>query len=333
MPLAYAGPARRHGRRAPGRAHAPSASSTSAISVRRRSPARARSAFLNACLTAICTGSAPGFAQYTLCCTETGGVVDDLIAYVYGDDDVFLVPNAANTAEVARLLAEAAPDGVDGAQPAPGVRRARRAGPAARRGCWPSWGCLPTTPTCRTCGAEWQGEAGRRLPFRLHRRARLRAAAAVGCAPASCGTRSSLPARCRAVSVRATRCGPRWAIRCTARTWPRHQPRRGPPRLGGRLEQAGVLGTRGSAGRAGRTRPGCCGGCGMSQRHRPARAWACQDGRPRSHQRHRDERNLQPHASEPASRWPCSAGVEQGDEVNVDVRGRRSRRPWSRRRS
>jgi len=56
---------------------------------------------------------APGKAQYTLCCDDaTGGVVDDLIAYLHGDDHVFLIPNAANTAEVVRRLAEAAPAGV-----------------------------------------------------------------------------------------------------------------------------------------------------------------------------------------------------------------------------
>ena len=55
----------------------------------------------------------PGQAQYTLCCDETtGGVVDDLIAYFHNDEHVLLVPNAANTAEVVRRLAEAAPDGV-----------------------------------------------------------------------------------------------------------------------------------------------------------------------------------------------------------------------------
>jgi len=56
---------------------------------------------------------APGKAQYTLCCDDaTGGIVDDLIAYLHGDDHVFLIPNAANTAEVVRRLAEAAPAGV-----------------------------------------------------------------------------------------------------------------------------------------------------------------------------------------------------------------------------
>jgi aminomethyltransferase len=55
----------------------------------------------------------PGKAQYTLCCDEaSGGVVDDLIAYLHGADRVLLVPNAANTAEVVRRLAAAAPSGV-----------------------------------------------------------------------------------------------------------------------------------------------------------------------------------------------------------------------------
>jgi aminomethyltransferase len=53
-------------------------------------------------------------AQYTLCADDaSGGVVDDLIVYLRGDDDVFLVPNAANTAEVVGRLAAAASDGVE----------------------------------------------------------------------------------------------------------------------------------------------------------------------------------------------------------------------------
>ena len=67
-------------------------------------------------------------AQYTLCADDaSGGVVDDLIVYLRGDDDVFLVPNAANTAEVVRRLAAAAPDGRRGTQPAPRFRRPRSA--------------------------------------------------------------------------------------------------------------------------------------------------------------------------------------------------------------
>jgi len=69
-------------------------------------------AFVNACLTNDLGRIAPSKAQYTLCCDPSGGVVDDLIAYLRSDDDVFLIPNAANTAEVVRRLAAAAPAGV-----------------------------------------------------------------------------------------------------------------------------------------------------------------------------------------------------------------------------
>ncbi|RZU52839.1 aminomethyltransferase [Krasilnikovia cinnamomea] len=68
--------------------------------------------FVNSCLTNDLDRIAAGKAQYTMCCDDNGGVVDDLIAYLYGPDDVFLVPNAANTAEVVRRLAAAAPAGI-----------------------------------------------------------------------------------------------------------------------------------------------------------------------------------------------------------------------------
>jgi aminomethyltransferase len=69
--------------------------------------------FVNACLSNDLGRIEAGKAQYTLCCDESGGVVDDLIAYLVSMDEVFLVPNAANTAEVVRRLTAAAPDGVD----------------------------------------------------------------------------------------------------------------------------------------------------------------------------------------------------------------------------
>jgi aminomethyltransferase len=69
--------------------------------------------FVNSCLSNDLGRIAPGQAQYTLCCDDaTGGVVDDLIAYLIGPDEVFLIPNAANTAEVVRRLAAAAPEGI-----------------------------------------------------------------------------------------------------------------------------------------------------------------------------------------------------------------------------
>jgi aminomethyltransferase len=74
-------------------------------------------AFVDSCLTNDLSRIGPGQAQYTLCClpdgeAQAGGVVDDLIVYLHGPDDVLLVPNAANAAEVLRRLREAAPEGV-----------------------------------------------------------------------------------------------------------------------------------------------------------------------------------------------------------------------------
>ncbi len=69
-------------------------------------------AFVNSCLTNDLRRIAPGKAQYALCCRRDGGVVDDLIAYLRSADEVFLVPNAANTTEVVRLLTQAAPEDV-----------------------------------------------------------------------------------------------------------------------------------------------------------------------------------------------------------------------------
>lgn len=69
-------------------------------------------ALVNSCFTAELAKIGPGQAQYTLCCAEDGGVLDDLIAYLVSPEEVFCVPNAANAAHVARLLAAAAPPGV-----------------------------------------------------------------------------------------------------------------------------------------------------------------------------------------------------------------------------
>jgi glycine cleavage system T protein (aminomethyltransferase) len=68
--------------------------------------------FVNRCLTADLGKIGPGQAQYTLICNPDGGVVDDMIAYLKSPDEVFLIPNAANCAQVVALLAEAAPSGI-----------------------------------------------------------------------------------------------------------------------------------------------------------------------------------------------------------------------------
>ena len=68
--------------------------------------------FVNARLSNDLRRVGVGQAQYTLCLDPgTGGVVDDLIAYVRSEQEVFLIPNAANTSEVvSRLAAEAGGD-------------------------------------------------------------------------------------------------------------------------------------------------------------------------------------------------------------------------------
>ena len=68
--------------------------------------------FVNRCFTNDLARIGPGQAQYTMCCNASGGVVDDLIQYLRADDEVFLIPNAANNAEVVALLSQAAPEGI-----------------------------------------------------------------------------------------------------------------------------------------------------------------------------------------------------------------------------
>jgi len=69
--------------------------------------------YLNTRLTNDLRKIGPGQAQYTLLCDTSGGTVDDMIAYLRGDDEVFLIPNAANTTEVVRRLSEGAPDDIE----------------------------------------------------------------------------------------------------------------------------------------------------------------------------------------------------------------------------
>jgi len=53
-----------------------------------------------------------GQAQYTLSLDADGGIVDDLIVYRVAEDDLVLVPNAANAAAVVAALLAGLPDGV-----------------------------------------------------------------------------------------------------------------------------------------------------------------------------------------------------------------------------
>ena len=70
-------------------------------------------AFLNGVLANDLGRIDVGQAQYSLLCDGSGGVIDDLIVYRLSDDEVFIVPNAANAARVVEALREAAPSDIE----------------------------------------------------------------------------------------------------------------------------------------------------------------------------------------------------------------------------
>ena len=70
-------------------------------------------AFIDSAVTNDLSKINPGQAQYTMLCDEkSGGVIDDLIVYLRSDEEILLVPNAANNAEVVSRLQGRAPSGV-----------------------------------------------------------------------------------------------------------------------------------------------------------------------------------------------------------------------------
>ena len=54
----------------------------------------------------------PGQAQYSMLCNDAGGIVDDLIVYLVGRNEVRIIPNASNASTVADVLKAAAPAGI-----------------------------------------------------------------------------------------------------------------------------------------------------------------------------------------------------------------------------
>lgn len=69
--------------------------------------------FLNSVFTNDLNRITDGQAQYTLHCTSSGGVIDDLIVYRNSPTDLFLIPNAANTSAVVSALIEIAPENIE----------------------------------------------------------------------------------------------------------------------------------------------------------------------------------------------------------------------------
>lgn len=62
-------------------------------------------AFLNQIVTNDLDAIQSSQAQYTLLLDETGGVIDDMIAYRVSDQEIFLIPNASNSSRVFEVIA------------------------------------------------------------------------------------------------------------------------------------------------------------------------------------------------------------------------------------
>ena len=68
--------------------------------------------WLNSIITNDLNKILPGQAQYSMLCTENGGVIDDLIVYLKSDDAILIIPNAANSADVFATLNDKLPQGI-----------------------------------------------------------------------------------------------------------------------------------------------------------------------------------------------------------------------------
>ena len=284
-------------------------------------------AYVNATLSNDLGKIAPGKAQYTLCCDDaTGGIVDDLIAYLHDDERVFLIPNAANTAEVVRRLAESAPAGVVVESQHDVVRRARRPGHPLRRGAREARAARrPRLHVVRRGVVRRQ--LGRRVPHRLHRRAGLRAGRAQRGRRRAVGRaarrRGRSTACCRAASAPATRSAPRWATRCTART---SASTSRPTRRGSAGRSAGRRTRSGAATCCSRrrrpVRRACCAGWSPPAGASRGRACACCSS-PTYRSGQVTSGTFSPSLRKGVGLALIAAQVTDGAEVSVDVRGRR----------
>ena len=282
--------------------------------------------FVNACLTNDLGRIQPGQAQYTLCCDESGGVVDDLIAYLTVRRRRLPHPQRRQHRRGRAPPAGRRARGHRGHRPAPastaciavqgprsdevlaGARAAHRARlHVVRRG-------------------RLAGPPGHRVPHRLHRRARLRAGAALGRRAGPVGRAGRGRRAVRRAALRARR--PRHPAHrdglpvARQRPQPRHHARAGPRGLGRRLEEGRLLGP------ATRSWP-----------RRPAGArrtsWgllATGRGIPRAHCQVKDAHGeplgevtsgtFSPTLKQGIALALLAPGVAEGDEVVIDVRGR-----------
>ena len=70
-------------------------------------------AFVNTMVTNDLDRIGSGQAQYNLFCNAEGGVIDDLIVYEFSADDIFIIPNASNCAQVAADFITNSPSGIE----------------------------------------------------------------------------------------------------------------------------------------------------------------------------------------------------------------------------
>ena len=287
------------------------ASSTSATSARRSSAAPAPRRSSTRTLTNDLGRIGPGQAQYTLCCDDaTGGVVDDLIAYLR-DDDARLPGPQRRQHRRGR-----APAGRPRRRTASTVTDQHRdyavlavQGPQSdevleRVGLPTGHDYMSFVETRRStasavvvCRTGYTGERGYELIAAERRRRRAVGRAARG--------RRASSACCRAGSAPATRCAPRWATRCTART-SRSTSRPVQARLGWAVgwKKDAFWGTRRAARReGGRARRGCCAGWSRPAAASRARTCAWPDRRRAARRGHLAARSRRPCAG--ASGWRC----------------------------
>lgn len=73
----------------------------------------AAAAFLDTQVSNRMANLTPGRARYTLICNDEAGIIDDLIVYALAPGEMLVVPNAGNRDEVFEVLRAAAPADVD----------------------------------------------------------------------------------------------------------------------------------------------------------------------------------------------------------------------------
>ncbi|EFV12783.1 glycine cleavage system aminomethyltransferase GcvT [Segniliparus rugosus] len=110
----------------------------------------------------------PGKAQYTLCLAPDGGVIDDLIAYYVSDEEIFLVPNAANTASVVAALQAVAPPEIQVTDEHRDYAVFAVQGPLAKEAVERAGFAVPEEYMAYT-EETWDGSAGKQAPVKVCR--------------------------------------------------------------------------------------------------------------------------------------------------------------------